>query len=165
MNTISAKNVADFAQILCMDEKNRPISLLIPGHEGRKYEVTLLRDEKDSKNCVRFSCKQAGDKGEPCKGCQHSTICYHVLAALLVTVKNIGHLEFFETRDIPSILEEFGRRVVRLENTAARKVLWAVFWPYKPKNPKKQAQADQVSLELASSGPKLFQNGPYDDRR
>lgn len=159
MNIKSAENAVEFVHTLEKDDKGRGTKFLVPGHEGKQYQVNVTRVEGQAKHCIQFTCTQTGETPEPCKGCLHTLVCYHALAALKASVLGVGHLRFFPTREIPTTLEEeFGRRVIRLENHSSRKVLWAVFWPHKPKRKRKPKEPTQQ----ASLFPASALNGPYD---
>lgn len=88
MNTQSARNVKEFVHVLERDGQGRPTRLLVPGHEGKLYEVDLERNGK-----LEADCHQVGESGTVfyahCKGAQHN-ICYHILAACMVAAEEQG---------------------------------------------------------------------------
>lgn len=96
MNIQSARNVAEFVHVLDDYDQGRPTRLLVPGHEGKQYVVTLGRngalvakchratwtDARRSPELVRFS-------GDACQG-NTKSVCYHVLAACIVSAQAQG---------------------------------------------------------------------------
>lgn len=83
-----AKAAAHFVSVLRRDERNRPTILSIPGHEGKRYTVVLVRD--DVEKTVRVKCLHSGNVSDICEG-NYRSVCYHSFAAILFSVKEAGY--------------------------------------------------------------------------
>jgi len=84
MNKRSAKNVLEFARVRAYDQSGRVTSVEVPGHEGRRYIVDILR--RDGK-IVTF-CRR-NPSGRECEGSKYST-CYHSVAAVMLAAQKTG---------------------------------------------------------------------------
>lgn len=86
------KQASQDVEIFHRDGKNRPISLRVPGSEGKVYFVTLGR-----KDGFHVSCKH---HGQNCPGNSRSTICYHGQAAILAAAKEaFGQVAWCESQE------------------------------------------------------------------
>jgi len=79
MNLADAKSAIKFAKVLRRDAQGRIISIEVPGHEGKTYEV-ILRHEQGG---LTTECLLSTGNGYlPCQGNGHA-LCYHSLSAIL----------------------------------------------------------------------------------
>src|SRR3990167_4770810 len=77
-----ARAAAQFAKVHTTDKRGRIVKVLLPGSQGKQYEVILRRNGHLSGECNLVT----GVGIKPCAGNQHA-VCYHVLAAVLVAAK------------------------------------------------------------------------------
>lgn len=130
MNTQSARNVKEFVHVLSRDDQGRPTRLLVPGHEGRRYQVSLSRN-----GGLVAHCEQLGYRDHSpmlpvaiCEGSLHN-ICYHILAACMAAAeeqsKEIRWSLFDEadTKRAAAILDD---QVFSVKSAQSGKVAWGI---------------------------------------
>lgn len=83
-----AKAAVRFVSVLRRDDRNRPTILSIPGHEGKRYTVALVRD--DGEKTVRVKCLHSGNVSDICEG-NYRSVCYHSFAAIMFSAKEAGY--------------------------------------------------------------------------
>lgn len=66
----------------------RPITFEIPGHNGKRYVVSMQRNE--AAGAIFLSC----ENGTPCPGNSKHTICYHCFSALIIAT-NLANKQIF----------------------------------------------------------------------
>ena len=97
VNIQSARNVSEFVHVLARDDQNRPTRLLVPGHKGKQYVVTLNRNGGLKATCKRKFLGSGEYYTSYCQGNQHG-VCYHALAACITTASEQGkQLSWCET--------------------------------------------------------------------
>lgn len=108
-------------QILHRDGKQRPISLRVPGSEGKIYFVNLGR-----KDGFRVSCKH---HGQDCPGNSRHTICYHSQAAILAAAKEAhGKVSWCETeQDAKRLTNLNGGQIVPVYSLQGKGQAWIVY--------------------------------------
>ncbi len=84
MNTSEARAAAKFAAVLQRDKQGRVRSVIVPGHEGKQYQVIIRREFSTGISVECLLSTNAGHVAQ-CAGNSHS-ICYHALAALIKAV-------------------------------------------------------------------------------
>ena len=84
---VDAKAAARFISVLRRDERNRPTILSVPGHEGKRYTVVLVRD--DAAKTVKVKCLHSGNMSDICEG-NYRSVCYHSFAAIMFAAKEAG---------------------------------------------------------------------------
>ena len=84
---VDAKAAARFISVLRRDERSRPTILSIPGHEGKRYTVVLVRN--DAEKTVRVKCLHSGNMSDICEG-NYRSVCYHSFAAIMFAAKEAG---------------------------------------------------------------------------
>ena len=112
MNTSDARAVAGFVGI---DKvvSGVPVSLSVPGHDGRQYRVELERDRVLSYWCG-------------CKGASHS-VCYHGLAAAIKAATERGYtLTWTQNKSDARRLANLGGRVISLTSSRSKVRAWGV---------------------------------------
>ncbi len=75
---------AYLTKTLDVDKQQRPRVVLVPGSEGKQYQVIIRRPDKNTITCECSVCTSCGD--QPCKG-NTRTVCYHSIAAILHCVR------------------------------------------------------------------------------
>ena len=76
MNTRSARNVFEFTHVVAQDRFGKPYTVVVPGHEGRRYFVYLTRDA----GAINTRCQK--EDGGNCPGSTYN-VCYHSIAAVM----------------------------------------------------------------------------------
>ena len=84
MNIKSAYAVKEFCTPVGWDEQGRITQVIVPGHQGRSYRVTITRNGH-----LGVSCEQIA--GGPCQGNSNGTLCYHSLTTLMVAAEAQGY--------------------------------------------------------------------------
>lgn len=108
-----ARASALFGKVLARDKQGRATKVIVPGSEGRQYEVILRRNGHVSGEC-NLNLGNLGYK--PCEGNQH-TVCYHVLAAMVLAASVGGQrVNFCESEDHAQTLSRLGMSVYRVTN-------------------------------------------------
>ena len=82
-----ARAAERFISVLRRDGKNRPTILSVPGHEGKRYTVVLVRD--DVAKTVRVKCLHSGNVSDICEG-NYRSVCYHSFAAIMFCAVEAG---------------------------------------------------------------------------
>lgn len=112
MNTTDAKSVAGFVGVDRV-VGGVPVSLSVPGHDGRHYKVELERDRVLSYWC-------------DCKGASHS-VCYHGLAAAIKAATEKGYtLTWTQNKANAQRLANLGGRVISLTSSRSKVRAWGV---------------------------------------
>lgn len=88
-----ARKAVSFIGVLKSDKLNRPLSLLVPGHDGRRYQVILRREPGSLSGECLLEGNGQGHIGS-CEGSAHS-LCYHVLASVLKAAQCNGRTVSF----------------------------------------------------------------------
>ena len=83
-----AKSALPFVGIVERDKAGRPKVLLVPGSEGKRYQVILRRFP----NGISAECRcETGIGHIPCKGNSlNETVCRHALTAISKSVSLVG---------------------------------------------------------------------------
>ncbi len=85
MNTNEARLARPFGKVLNRDGKGRPVTVLVPGHEGRQYEVIVHRGVHAGHAAMLPECSLVTALGPvPCPAASHGLLCYHAMAALIL---------------------------------------------------------------------------------
>lgn len=131
MNLGSALKAVEFCAVLERNESNRPTKVLVPGHEGRQYEVKITRNpiQQGERPVISVECHQK-DIQSPCLGNSNGKICYHCIAALLKSCEKQGWLSFCDTRKEAEYISCFanGLYIVRSsQGTGQLYTLWNRF--------------------------------------
>ena len=110
-----------FAKVLMHDKQERIIKVLLPGSEGKQYEVILRRNGHLSGECnLRIGLLDM----KPCEGNQHA-VCYHVLAAVLIAAEaGEAQVSFCQTQADADALSHIGRKVYQVRSWNCDAVLW-----------------------------------------
>ena len=158
MNIVSARNASEFVHVLDRDSKDRPTRLLVPGHEGRQYEVILERNSILEAECHTptshidgFTVKSAasGELFVVCKGNQHS-ICYHVLAAAIHTASEQGkELSWCETEQDAKRLARLAGKVFTVKSAQSGKLAYGVVKDVEPELAKMEVELTNGILPAA----------------
>ena len=82
-----ARAAERFISVLRRDERKRPTILSVPGHEGKRYTVVLVRD--DAAKTVKVKCLHSGNMSDICEG-NYRSVCYHSFAAIMFAAKEAG---------------------------------------------------------------------------
>lgn len=83
----AARKASEFAQIVSRDFKGRVKSVLVPGHEGKRYQVFLKRGN----GTLLTECQlETGMGFIPCPGAGRS-VCYHQMAGVIATAHDAGY--------------------------------------------------------------------------
>jgi hypothetical protein len=123
MNIESARGASEFTNILKTDSRGRLIAALVPGHNGKMYEVTLHRTVKEGTQTIGTKCVCQND-GSDCKG-NANQICYHSLAAILAGAKKTKvKVAFCKTREDADKLSNIGGDSYLLESVQSQKTAW-----------------------------------------
>lgn len=85
MNLRSVRNVLEFVHALSRDQSGRPWLFRVPGHEGRTYLVSLLRQD----GTIQTHCRRDTQRHQDCLGSTYH-ICYHSVAAALKAARMLG---------------------------------------------------------------------------
>ena len=121
MNIQSARNVVEFVQVLKTDSEGRPYLFLVPGHQGRRYQVELERN-----GGLRATCKDITKKGQSCDGNLHA-VCYHVLASCLIAAEVQGkELSWCESETDAERLARVGGETFSVASAQSGKSAWGV---------------------------------------
>jgi hypothetical protein len=124
MNVKSARRAQEFVNIAESDSLNRVTRAIVPGHNGKSYEVRIARTTRGG---MLSTCK-CQPSGEDCPGSKN-TICYHVLAALISSgtkLKPKVRLSFCETKEAAQALVNIAGRMFPLKSKQSGKQVWAV---------------------------------------
>jgi len=161
VNVESARNVQEFCYIAARDDQDRASVVLVPGHEGRRYEVRLSRPDKYVMICECID----PDEGEPCKGCTHGKVCYHALAAAMKSAGELGFLFIFDSYQHAMTVEGGLGRLVVVKAKEGGGMAYTRFYRHKKK---KRKVFIKVQTPVEANGPArqgaLFNEstGPYD---
>lgn len=129
MNIQSARKVAEFVQVLKSDDEDRPYLFLVPGHQGRRYQVELERNGGLRAHC---RCMTSAPPGQYCKGNFH-TVCYHIGAACLVAAETQGKvLSWCDNEDDAERLARVGGEVFAVRSAQSGTSAWGVVRETKP---------------------------------
>lgn len=124
MNIKSARRAQEFVNITTADNLNRVTTALVPGHNGKIYEVNISRT---SRGGMVSTCKCQAD-GNDCPGSKN-VICYHVLAALISSAAKLKpkvRLSFCDTKEAAQALVNMAGRMFPLKSKQSGKQVWAV---------------------------------------
>jgi len=104
---------------------------LVPGSEGRRYEVRRLANS-NAFECHRLvGSNPAGFGRQPCLGNEYG-ICYHVLAACYdAAAEQKLRLAFCESQEAARKLSRLGGKVYRIRSAQSGKSVWAVLFKNK----------------------------------
>ena len=123
MNVESARNAAEFTNSLKTDSRGRVTAGLVPGHNGKLYDVLLTRSKKDGVQIISTQCTCRNDK-TPCKG-NANQLCYHSLAAILAgAAKNKVRVAFCKTRESADKLSNIGGATCIVHSAQSQKEVW-----------------------------------------
>lgn len=147
-----ARAAALFAKVLTSDKQGRVVKVLLPGSEGKQYEVILRRNGHLSGECNLVTAIGRW----PCEG-NRQTVCYHVLAAVIVAAKaGEARVSFCDKRDHAEQLQNLGQTVYPVEswNAGPGHGLWvAVKGKHEELNPQTEPQPDEVKSEAGVEPP------------
>lgn len=123
MNTESARSASEFTNILKTDNRGRLLTALVPGHNGKVYEVSLKRFVKNGIQGIGTKCVCHSDNVD-CKG-NANQICYHSLAAILAGANKIKvKVAFCKTKEDADKLSNIGGDTYLLESVQSQKEAW-----------------------------------------
>ena len=126
MNVKSAKSVLEFVHIRSYDQLGRPCLFLIPGHEGRRYEVSIVRNN----GAIHTYCRRDSDRASDCPGSLYNT-CYHSIAAVMKAARVVG-LKTAVCRDEASAYRAAklhpGANITKVITHPSGKEWWVVTW-------------------------------------
>lgn len=134
MNLRSAMRALEFCGIVDRDEFGKPIKVLVPGHEGRQYEVSIDRIPAFEGKRAEFlvECHQK-DTEVACLGNSNGHICYHVIAALIKSCEKQGWLTFFEDYESANFVSCFANGLFHVQSGNGSGHLYTLWHRYKPK--------------------------------
>jgi len=83
-----AREIAEheLVAVLKRDEEGRPKALLVPGGEGKQYQVLIRRNAAFETECFLWTALGP----VPCRGNQNGHVCYHSLAAVFAAAREAG---------------------------------------------------------------------------
>jgi len=126
MNVRSARNVLEFAHLLAHDQRGRPCLFHVPGHEGRSYLVSLVRQN----GIINTRCYRDNPRREDCLGSKYN-VCYHSVAAVVKAARSVG-LKTAVCRDEASAYRVAklhpGANVTQVVARPSGKAWWIVTW-------------------------------------
>lgn len=123
MNVQSARNAREFVQVLKSDDEGRPYLFLVPGHQGRRYQVELERNGGLRAHC---RCMTGAPPGQYCKG-NFYTVCYHILAACLVAAEAQGkELSWCDSEANAERLARTGGEVFTIRSAQSGRSAWGI---------------------------------------
>lgn len=123
MNIISARRAAEFTNILKTDSRGRVTAALVPGHNGKLYDVLVVRSKKDGIQVIGTQCVCRGDKS-PCKG-NANQLCYHSLAAILAGAEKTGvRVAFCKSQKAADKLSNIGGSTYIIYSAQSQKHVW-----------------------------------------
>jgi len=101
---------------------------LVPGSEGRRYEVRRLANS-NAFECHRLvGSNPTGFGRQPCLGNTYS-VCYHVLAAVYSAAsERKSKVAFCESQEDARRLARLGGKVYRVRSAQSGKSVWAVLF-------------------------------------
>ena len=95
MNTESAKNAVEFCRIAGRDKDGKANWIEVPGHKAKRYFVKIRRIEHNGDiRRLDTDCWLDTMKGKqlcPSIGNKAESLCYHVLAAIMVVAEDAGY--------------------------------------------------------------------------
>jgi len=158
MNLESARSAQEFCFIAGRADQGRASVVLVPGHEGRRYEVRLSRPDNKSLVCECID----PDEGAPCKGCTHGKLCYHALAGAMKVASEFGFLFIFDSYAHAMSVEGGLGRFLVVKAKEGGGVAYTRFYRHKRKKKKVVIQV-QTPVPANEQGT-LFEQGtgPYD---
>ena len=160
MNLESARNAQEFCVVSDRDDQGRPSVVLVPGHQGRRYEVRVSRPDKHTMVC---ECVDP-DEGAPCPGCTHGKVCYHVLAAVMKSASDLGYLHVFDSYQHAMSVEGGLGRLVVVKAKEGGGVAYTRFYRHKRKKAKVVIKVQKPVEANGQEQGVLFEQakGPYD---
>ena len=119
-----ARAAANFGKITGF-RGNKPSAFLMPGSDGKQYRVYFRREG----GIINAECFVQTSIGEvPCKGGKR--ICYHMLAALIMSAENGGYKLVRNNGEINKIYQE---KTLSLKHKFGKVVKSFVFYKEKKK--------------------------------
>lgn len=122
-----AKAGVQFAAITSRDNQNRVKTVLVPGSEGKQYEVIIRREKVNGLIVFSGECNCKTSCGNvPCKG-NGKSVCYHVLIGIMKAVEEHGtKIAFCADEKRAKKLSNLGGLVFRVTSYQGQGELYAV---------------------------------------
>jgi len=140
-----------FSKVLSSDTLDRINKVLVPGSEGKQYEVIIRRNGHITCECLHSTM---GGNALHCEGAA-KTVCYHAMAALIVAAERGGkRVSFCASEESANKLAHTGGLVFRIDSYVRQEShyhpVWMVVKEHKSKSPAQQERADVRSNEAGS---------------
>ena len=121
--TTHARAAARFGKVLSRDRDGRVKTVLLPGTDGKQYQVILRRRGGLSTECRL----DTGHGHLACAGNSNGHVCYHSIAAVQVASKDAGlSARFCATEKAATRLARLGGIKVSLNSHQGAGRLWVV---------------------------------------
>ena len=120
-----AKSALPFVGIVERDKTGKPKVLLVPGSEGKRYQVILRRVP----GIVSAECRCETEIGHiPCKGNSlNETVCRHSMTAIAKSVDLVGlHISFCQNERDAKKLAKLGGKVYPIVSFQSKGQVWGV---------------------------------------
>lgn len=85
-----ARRASEFAGVIRRDKNGQPVTVVVPGHEGKQYQVSFSR-ARSADGVLRASCFLTGNN-QVIGDCPGNVVgvCYHVMAAMIAVAAKTG---------------------------------------------------------------------------
>lgn len=120
-----ARSALSFVGILEKDKQGKPKVLIVPGSEGKRYQVIIRRHT----NSVSCECRcETGIGFIPCKGNSlNDTVCRHSLTAIAFSARLAGKkVSFCESERDARRLGQLGGRIIPIISWQSKGKIWGV---------------------------------------
>lgn len=124
-----SKSAALFGKVMGRDRAGHVKSVLVPGTEGKQYQVIIRWTRLAAHLVCETECNLlTGPTGlVPCKGNEKS-LCYHSKAAILIASNGIGRVSFCLSRaDADRLARLYGGSIFPVASRQSAVMRWAVF--------------------------------------
>jgi len=121
--TTKARAAARFGHVLSRDKEGRVKTVLLPGTDGKQYQVILRRSPS-----LSTECRLDTEHGHlACAGNSNGHVCYHSLAAVTLASRDAGlSARFCATETAARRLARLGGTLVPLNSRQGTGRLWVV---------------------------------------
>jgi len=121
--TTKARAAARFGHVLSRDKEGRVKTVLLPGTDGKQYQVILRRRGGLSTECRL----DTGHGHLACAGNSNGHVCYHSLAAVTLASRDAGlTARFCGTEKAAKRLKRLGGTLISLNSRQGTGRLWIV---------------------------------------
>ena len=121
--TTRARAAARFGQVLSRDRDGRVKTVLVPGSDGKQYQVILRRGAALTTECRL----DTGHGHLDCAGNANGHVCYHSIAAVALASRDAGlNARFCATETAAKRLARLGGTLVSLNSRQGTGRLWIV---------------------------------------